>query len=456
MPARVLVVDDVATNVKLLEAKLSSQYFNVLTATDGQQALDMVVTKDPDIVLLDVMMPGMDGFEVCRQIKGNTETAHIPVIMVTALRHPEDRVAGLDAGADDFLSKPLDDIALFARVKSLVRLKMLTDELRLRQATGKQLGATGGSFVDETEMVNDAKMLLVENDVGEAQRILQSLESLGSLTIEPNADKVPGLLEAGDFDLAIVGLEGEDEEGFRLASSLMSADTTRTIPQIMIFDETDRDGLVKGLELGISDYILRPLDYNEMVARARTQIRRKRYSDRLRDSYAQSLTMAVTDPLTGLYNRRYMSEHLNGLMKSNAETGKTVTLLVADVDHFKDINDRYGHIAGDEVLKEISRRIAANIRGLDLACRYGGEEFVIIMPDADPDFAGATAERLREAIAEASFSVEGVSGGLHVTTSIGYAASAAGLSDPDRLFERADAALYQAKDEGRNRVKAAA
>lgn len=456
MPARVLVVDDVATNVKLLEAKLSSEYFNVLTATDGQQALDMVVSKDPDIVLLDVMMPGMDGFEVCRRIKGNAETAHIPVIMVTALRHPEDRVAGLEAGADDFLSKPLDDVALFARVRSLVRLKMLTDELRLRQATGKQLGVTGGSFVDETEIIKDAKILLVENDVGEAQRIVQTLETLGSLILEPHLDKVSGLLDSGDFDLIVVGLDSDDDEGFRLSSSLMSAENTRAIPQLMIFDESDKDGLVKGLELGICDYILRPLDYNEMVARARTQIRRKRYSDRLRDNYTQSLTMAVTDPLTGLYNRRYMSEHLNALMKSNVETGKTVTLLVADVDHFKDINDRYGHIAGDEVLKEISRRIAANIRGLDLACRYGGEEFVIIMPDADPDFAGATAERLREAIAEAPFAVEGVSGGLHVTTSIGYAASGAEILDPDRLFERADSALYQAKDEGRNRVKAAA
>lgn len=456
MPARVLVVDDVATNVKLLEAKLSSEYFNVLTATDGQQALDMVVSKDPDIVLLDVMMPGMDGFEVCRRIKGNAETAHIPVIMVTALRHPEDRVAGLEAGADDFLSKPLDDVALFARVRSLVRLKMLTDELRLRQATGKQLGVTGGSFVDETEIIKDAKILLVENDVGEAQRIVQTLETLGSLTLEPHLDKVSGLLDSGDFDLIVVGLDSDDDEGFRLSSSLMSAENTRAIPQLMIFDESDKDGLVKGLELGICDYILRPLDYNEIVARARTQIRRKRYSDRLRDNYTQSLTMAVTDPLTGLYNRRYMSEHLNALMKSNVETGKTVTLLVADVDHFKDINDRYGHIAGDEVLKEISRRIAANIRGLDLACRYGGEEFVIIMPDADPDFAGATAERLREAIAEAPFAVEGVSGGLHVTTSIGYAASGAEILDPDRLFERADSALYQAKDEGRNRVKAAA
>ena len=140
MTARVLVVDDILANVKLLEAKLTAEYFDVMTARSGVEALEVVNRSMPDIILLDVMMPGMDGFEVCSRLKGNAQTQHIPVIMVTALDQPQDRVKGLEAGADDFLTKPVSDVALFSRVKSLVRLKMLTDELRSRAETSERMG----------------------------------------------------------------------------------------------------------------------------------------------------------------------------------------------------------------------------------------------------------------------------------------------------------------------------
>ena len=151
MTARVLVVDDILSNVKLLEAKLTAEYFEVVTAFNGLECLAKIDESAPDIVLLDVMMPGMDGFEVCRRIKSNPKTAHVPVVMVTALDQPSDRVAGLEAGADDFLTKPVDDAALFARVRSLVRLKMMTDELRMRETTGQSMG-----LIDPAETLLDA------------------------------------------------------------------------------------------------------------------------------------------------------------------------------------------------------------------------------------------------------------------------------------------------------------
>ena len=140
MTARVLVVDDILANVKLLEARLAAEYFEVLSAFSGREALDILARERVDVVLLDVMMPGMDGFEVCRRIKSNAETHHIPVVMVTALDQPADKVQGLESGADDFLTKPVDDIALVTRVKNLARLKMLNDEMIMRASTGKQMG----------------------------------------------------------------------------------------------------------------------------------------------------------------------------------------------------------------------------------------------------------------------------------------------------------------------------
>src|SRR5262245_42098821 len=161
MSARVLVVDDILANVRLLEAKLSAEYFDVVTAMNGADALESVQRSRPDIVLLDVMMPGIDGIEVCRRIKSNPQTQHIPVVMVTALDQPEDRVKGLEAGADDFLTKPVNDLALFCRVKSLVRLKMLTDELRARHGPDdeefiRKRGGLGG------ELDEPGRVVLVE------------------------------------------------------------------------------------------------------------------------------------------------------------------------------------------------------------------------------------------------------------------------------------------------------
>src|ERR1700716_614408 len=140
MTARILVVDDLPANVKLLEARLTAEYFDVTTAMSGAETLAICERAQCDIVLLDVMMPDMDGFETCRRLKANPLTHHIPVVMVTALDQPSDRVRGLDAGADDFLTKPVSDVALIARVRSLARLKLMTDELRMRAVTSKEIG----------------------------------------------------------------------------------------------------------------------------------------------------------------------------------------------------------------------------------------------------------------------------------------------------------------------------
>jgi two-component system cell cycle response regulator len=142
MVARVLVVDDVDANVRLLEAKLTIEYYEVLTASDGPTAIRVAAEQKPDIILLDVMMPGMDGFETCRRIKADPATSHIPVVLVTALDGREDRIVGLDAGADDFVTKPIDDVLLFARVKSLTRLKLIMDELREREESSRRLGVS--------------------------------------------------------------------------------------------------------------------------------------------------------------------------------------------------------------------------------------------------------------------------------------------------------------------------
>src|SRR5579862_1207917 len=173
MTARVLVVDDVDLNIKLLEAKLASEYFEVLSAQNGPRALEMADAEVPDILLLDVMMPRMDGFEVCRRLKADPKLADIPVVMVTALSDVSDRLRGLEAGADDFLTKPVNDIALFARVRSLVRLKRMMEELRLREEICGRFGSQEPS--EEFESLAGASILLCEQPGFGAARVADTL-----------------------------------------------------------------------------------------------------------------------------------------------------------------------------------------------------------------------------------------------------------------------------------------
>ncbi len=453
MTARVLVVDDILPNVKLLEAKLSGEYFDVITASSGAEAITKAETQGPDIILLDVMMPGMDGFETCQRLKNNAATAHIPVVMVTALTDATDRVRGLESGADDFLSKPVNDVALMARVRSLVRLKMMVDEWRTRENTATQFGFAGGKVGFSAEPSEKARVLVIEDRAFESEKFVETLKR-DEDTVMParSGEQAIAIAQQNDFDIIVVSLNLEHEDGLRLCSHLRSNERTRSVPILMVGEETDMKRIAQGLEIGAHDYILRPVDRNEFLARVRTQVRRKRYQDRLRANYEMSLSLALTDSLTGLFNRRYLMVHLEKLLNKNKENNKALCVLMLDIDHFKRINDTYGHAVGDEVLKTFSSRISQRLRSFDLVARQGGEEFVVVLPDISKDMAIQVAERLRSGIASAPFEVSSPQGPISVTVSIGAVLIEGEDVTVEESLRRADDELYRAKEGGRNRV----
>jgi two-component system cell cycle response regulator len=243
-------------------------------------------------------------------------------------------------------------------------------------------------------------------------------------------------------------------DGLRLCSQLRSLPEGRNVPILVVVSEGERRKLTQALEMGVNDYLTRPVDQNELVARVRTQLRKKRYADRLRHNVQLSLEMAITDQLTGLHNRRYMERHLSNLISNAGKTGKPLAFLIIDIDYFKAVNDTHGHDIGDEVLRDFAARIGANVRGIDLACRYGGEEFVVAMPDTDIAFASMVAERLRRSVESSPFEISRDPKKLNVTISIGIAASEGEKDTAEALLRRADQALYRAKRDGRNRVVA--
>ena len=453
MVARILVVDDIDANVRLLEAKLTAEYYHVLTAPDGPTALALAAEERPDIILLDVMMPGMDGFEVCRRLKDDPLTRHIPVVMVTALDGRNDRVTGLEAGADEFLTKPIDDLMLFSRVRSLTRLKTIMDELRQREDSRRRMGLVAGAA--ERLGGSGGRVLVVDDNERQAQRVAAELAVDHRPVVETDQEKA--LLAArGPVDLMIVNANSRHFDGLRFAAQLRSDEVTRNVPVLVIVDPDDRAKMVKALEIGVNDLLARPIDPQELAARVRTQIKRKRYTDFLRSNLDYSLELAVTDQLTGLHNRRYMTGQLDALVARATKGGEPVAALLIDIDHFKQINDNYGHDAGDEVLREFALRVASSVRAIDLPCRYGGEEFVVIMPDTPIEGAEIVAERIRGHVSGTPFRVSGSEETLTVTISIGVAATLGEEDTPEALLKRADQGVSEAKAAGRNKVVAKA
>ena len=452
MTARILVVDDVEPNVRLLEAKLTLEYYEALTAMDGASALRIAAEERPDLILLDVMMPGMDGFETCRRLKADPATRHIPVVLVTALDGREDKIKGLEAGADDFVTKPIDDVILFARVKSLVRLKAVMDELREREESGRRMGVdTDGAG---RLRGSGGRVLIVDDNQLQSEKMQAGLVGEHRPVVEP--DPAAALTAArGSLDLIIVNVSSSGFDGLRFVAQARSSEASRRTPILAVVDPADRPRLLKALELGVNDILPRPVDAEELMARARTQIRRKRYADFLKEKLDYSLEMAVTDALTGLHNRRYMAGQLQAMVGRAGQGGDSVAVLVMDIDHFKAVNDGFGHDAGDEVLREFAVRLATNVRAIDLPCRLGGEEFVVVMPGASLEAASRVADRIRRDIEGQPFPIMGGAESLTVTVSIGVAASVPG-DTPEGLLKRADEGVYEAKAHGRNQVIARA
>jgi two-component system cell cycle response regulator len=455
--ARILVVDDTPLNVKLLAERLEHEYYVVSTAADGFEALAKIGDEQPDIVLLDVMMPGLDGFETCRRIKADPASAHIPVVMITALSDVADRVRGLEAGADDFLTVPVNHLALIARIRSLMRLKMMMDEWRLREATYSQfVGSPGDDTIPD---ITGGHAVVLEDRAADRQLIVNTLAHLGvRVTFAETVAEAVTLSEQDDCDLVFASLNLKNEDGLRICPQLRTYEATRRLPILLLANSDDGDitRVAKGLsDLAANDYLVRPLDPNELLMRTRTQLRWIRHYQRMRENNEGAIAASLVDPLTGAFNRRYLEAHVPRLFARCRTALKPLAVLVIDIDRFRGINSAYGHPAGDHVLKEIVNRATFALRPSDLLARMGGDEFAVVMSETDLDSALQIAERLRGRIGD------GVVEGAHsappftVTVSIGVAAAQPDSEEePWAAFRRADDALYAAKRAGGNRATA--
>lgn len=443
MTANILIVDDLETNIKVLEAKILKEYYIPYTAKSAKEAFEILKNNKIDVILLDCMMPEMDGFEACKIIKSSPETMHIPVVIVTALTDIEDKIKGLESGADEFLTKPVDDTALFARLKSLSSMKSSIDELKLRNETSIELGE------DSQKLLYDfsaSKVLIVNDDPVQSKNLTERIEKLTSnVKIALSQQEINNMINKHFVpDVIIISCQMEKQDPLRILASLKANEFAKYSSIMMLSEEETMPIVLRALDLGASEYLILPIESNELTARIKTQLQRKYYTDMLRNSIDTGMNLSIRDPLSGLFNRRYFDLHLPNLINKAFLSNRSLYAMMIDIDNFKSINDQHGHQAGDEVIKSVAYHLLENVPLTDLTARYGGEEFVTIIYDPERPIEDI-AEDLRKTF-------ENARDAIPITISIG----ATKLKDSDNISKficRADEALYEAKNSGRNRVK---
>jgi two-component system cell cycle response regulator len=448
---KILIVDDDPTNVKLLAAKLGESNYTIIRAYGGEEALEKAKSENPDLVLLDVMMPGMNGFEVTAQIKNCPKTADIPIILVTALDGSDNKTKGLEAGADDFLNKPVHTAELKARVRSLLRLKRYSDQLKARvHARGMVL--TPFSSDDSMSDLRLPNLLIVEDSPADAKLLKSLLNSLAcSLSIVTSGEEALSVCNNHQVDVMILDMLLPGLDGYEVVRQVKENPATQSTQIIVVTSLQDIESRIKGYESGVDDFLVKPINFNEFRARVNSLIKKKAYHDRLIGNLEVAVQAAITDKLTGAYNSGYLQHYLKNELKRADRHHHPVSLLMLDIDDFKRVNDRLGHLAGDQLLKDIAAKLTKNIREIDFLARFGGDEFAIILPYTQKEGAAAIAERIRLEIENAAVRASDPPAPA-VSVSIGVADYTPGVDTAQDLIQKADQALYTAKLNGKNKV----
>ncbi|HEY0213239.1 MAG TPA: diguanylate cyclase [Paenirhodobacter sp.] len=453
MAGKILIVDDVATTRIVLKAKLARASYCVHLARSGGEGMRLIRDEKPDLVLLATQLGDCDGFEMCRRLRAQPLTADLPILMTAASNDVTLMLRALRAGADDLIAQPCDETELQARVRALMRARDAIQDLHVEEDFG--LAETAAPFVQPTviglitadrETALSWKVTLARHLPEDTLVVLGPDEALNAAT---SANCPEAFLIAADLR--------HQDAGLRLMSDLRARTGARHAV-ICISLPSERPNRVSSvLDLGADDLVVgpvhRPLMAEQAALRLRRLIAKKRSADRRRERLRTGLRMAVTDPLTGLHNRRYAMPQLTRMAERANRAGQTFAVMVLDLDRFKSVNDTWGHLAGDSVLIEVGRRLRENLSPDDLLARIGGEEFLIAMPDTTLTEASRIADQICETIRERPVLLSGCGTCIAVTASIGLAIGGDIFDAPvEVLIDRADHALMDSKAEGRNQV----
>ena len=462
MAGDILIIDSVATNRIVLKVKLLAAQYRVRPCASLSEAKQEIAMAPPDLIILDNGTGGASIQRFCKIMQSNPLTEIIPIIVTGGFATPKDRVTALEGGADDVLAKPFDDHILQARIRSLLRARDARQELRMREGTRNALGfkEAASGFSAPSQIVVTALGFDDRIDLWDLPKLLKNTQ----LTTASISDLVGRQNEQTHADLFVLDFRSglpEDTVLYRLLSELRSQSGTRRAAILALLPPNARHAAAMGLDLGANDIICAEISIAEIRHRCAVLIRAKHEADVLRYTVENGLKAAITDTLTGLFNRRYALPYLARLSEESRLSGCEFAIMVLDIDHFKSINDTFGHKVGDEVLRQVARRLQDNLRAVDLLARIGGEEFLIAIPNSDVVHARTAAERLCHLIGDTPFFIGSHQEEIRVTMSVGVSLSDGHSNttmndDLSEIVNKADIALYQAKTGGRNKVSLSA
>lgn len=480
MSGRILIVEPIATNRILIRSMLTAASYEVSCAASLPELRERVATFQPDVILMNFGPRLMPALACCEKLTGavgpglpaprirtgalnpRPNADGIPIIALVQDASSAARLAILRSGAADIFEKPANASRLLARIRSLLRARDEDAEFLPKVGTAGLF-----SFAEEgSSFAAPARVSILTHRPERLDPVRQRLsERKLRCQIHGSATDVPSFNPGFAPDLFIIDAPGGgvgSGDLFRLLSDLRSRSVTRHAAQLVILPQDAHDLAVMALDLGANDLVSEAISSAELHHRIDTLLQQKAASDKLRNSVRSGLEAALTDPLTGLFNRRFALSQTADTAKSASRTKSTFAALMLDIDHFKAINDTYGHAIGDQVLIGVARRLQKEVRSQDFVARIGGEEFLVVLRDSTMQEASQMAERLRMAIGNQSFEVikdqstlAPAGPELHVTLSVGVAMGGGECQSEvgiEALYARADAALYAAKTAGRNQV----
>lgn len=456
MAGRILVVDGVPTNRITMKVRLTSACYEVKAASTASEALRIAALFQPQIVLIGASLPDMPGHELCAALRAAPGGTDLPVLIQA---QGADRIAALRAGASALIEAFGDDLTLLARIRGLMRADPQVEQ------SAMELAESGATFLHDTR----PRAVFIADQPATALGWRHALQGRLNFAISVS-DPERALSEAARGRVPDIYLIAADihqpGDGLRLLSELRSRPLSRDAGFVIVLRSERVDMTAVALDLGAGDVL--PADLTlapaatEAAIRLETQLARKQDADRRREETQRNVALAMTDPLTGLHNRRFALPQLTELFDQASQRGRPLAVMLLDLDRFKQVNDVHGHAAGDAVLVTIARRLARSMPPQALLARIGGEEFLVVLPDCSARQARGIAEEMRRGVMQTPVSLppECAAVELTVTISVGIAIADNGLRatglDPELLLARADRAMLSAKSTGRNRIIMAA